>query len=118
MLAGRQPLAGPVSNIASWNYPMSVLVHAMLVQLLAGNAVIAKTPTDGGLCALTLASALMRRCDLPVTLVSGSGSRLSPALVLATRSAAWPSSAAATPAARSPASWSRPTSATCWSRRA
>ena len=82
MLAGRQPLAGPVSNIASWNYPLSVLVHAMLVQLLAGNAVIAKTPTDGGLCALTLATAYMRRCALPVTLVSGSGSRLSPALVL------------------------------------
>jgi acyl-CoA reductase-like NAD-dependent aldehyde dehydrogenase len=82
MLAGRQPLAGPVSNIASWNYPLSVLVHAMLVQLLAGNAVIAKTPTDGGLCALTLSAALMRRCELPVTLLSGSGSRLSPALVL------------------------------------
>lgn len=44
MLAdGREPLPGPVSNIASWNYPMSVLVHAELVQLLAGNAVIAKT---------------------------------------------------------------------------
>ena len=82
MLSGRQPLAGPVSNIASWNYPLSVLVHAMLVQLLAGNAVVAKTPTDGGLCALTLATALMRRCELPATLVSGSGSRLSPALVL------------------------------------
>ena len=82
MVAGRQPLAGPVSNIASWNYPLSVLVHAMLVQLLAGDAVIAKTPTDGGLCALTLSAALMRRCDLPVTLLSGSGSRLSPALVL------------------------------------
>jgi acyl-CoA reductase-like NAD-dependent aldehyde dehydrogenase len=82
MLAGRRPLAGPVSNIASWNYPLSVLVHAMLVQLLAGDAVIAKTPTDGGLCALTLATAMMRRSDLPVTLVSGSGSRLSPALVL------------------------------------
>ncbi|HEV8648114.1 MAG TPA: aldehyde dehydrogenase family protein [Actinomycetes bacterium] len=82
MVAGRGPLAGPVSNIASWNYPLSVLVHAMLVQLLAGNAVIAKTPTDGGLCALTLATAFLRRCDLPVTLLSGSGSRLSPALVL------------------------------------
>ncbi len=43
MVAGRQPLAGPVSNIASWNYPLSVLVHAMLVQLLAGDGVIAKT---------------------------------------------------------------------------
>jgi acyl-CoA reductase-like NAD-dependent aldehyde dehydrogenase len=39
---GRGPLPGPVSNIASWNYPMSVLVHAELVQLLAGNAVIAR----------------------------------------------------------------------------
>jgi len=83
MLAGRGPLDGPVSNIASWNYPMSVLVHAMLVQILAGNAVIAKTPTDGGLCCLTLASALMVRAGLPVTLVSGSGSALSPALVRA-----------------------------------
>ena len=82
MMAGRQPLGGPVSNIASWNYPLSVLVHAMLVQLLVGNAVIAKTPTDGGLCSLTLATAFMRRCELPVTLLSGSGSRLSPALVL------------------------------------
>jgi len=34
----RRPLPGPVSNIASWNYPMSVQVHAELVQLLAGNA--------------------------------------------------------------------------------
>ena len=42
MLEGRKPLAGPVSNIASWNYPLSVLVHAMLVEALSGNAVIAK----------------------------------------------------------------------------
>jgi acyl-CoA reductase-like NAD-dependent aldehyde dehydrogenase len=73
MVAGRAPLDGPVSNIASWNYPMSVLVHAMLVQALAGNAVIAKTPTDGGLSCLTLACALIRREGVPVTLVSGSG---------------------------------------------
>jgi acyl-CoA reductase-like NAD-dependent aldehyde dehydrogenase len=83
MMAGRTPLAGPVSNIASWNYPMSVLVHAMLVQVLAGNAVIAKTPTDGGLACLTLASALAVREGLPVTLVSGSGGELSEALVRA-----------------------------------
>jgi acyl-CoA reductase-like NAD-dependent aldehyde dehydrogenase len=38
MLGDRMPLDGPVSNIASWNYPMSVLVHAELVQMLAGNA--------------------------------------------------------------------------------
>lgn len=53
MLSNRQPL-GLISNIASWNYPYSVLVHAVLVQALAGNAVIAKTPSDGGLFALTL----------------------------------------------------------------
>jgi acyl-CoA reductase-like NAD-dependent aldehyde dehydrogenase len=81
MIAGRSALDGPVSNIASWNYPMSVLVHAMLVQALAGNAVIAKTPTDGGLACLTLASALARREGVPVTLVSGSGGELSEALV-------------------------------------
>ncbi|MEV6109974.1 aldehyde dehydrogenase family protein [Streptomyces sp. NPDC051940] len=83
MLADRTPLPGPVSNIASWNYPMSVLVHAMLVQALAGNAAIAKTPTDGGLACLTLACALIAREDVPVTLVSGSGGELSEALVRA-----------------------------------
>lgn len=81
MLEGRAPLAGPVSNIASWNYPMSVLMHAMLVQALAGNAVVAKTPTDGGLGCLTLASALAAREGLPFTLLSGSGSTLAPTLV-------------------------------------
>jgi acyl-CoA reductase-like NAD-dependent aldehyde dehydrogenase len=81
MLEGRAPLEGPVSNIASWNYPMSVLVHAMLVQALAGNAVIAKTPTDGGVACLTLACALLHREGIPVTLVSGSGGELSEALV-------------------------------------
>jgi acyl-CoA reductase-like NAD-dependent aldehyde dehydrogenase len=80
MLAGRRPL-GLISNIASWNYPLSVLVHAVLVQVLAGNSVIAKTPTDGGLYAVTLSLALARRSGLPVTLVSGSGGRLSEALV-------------------------------------
>ena len=79
--AERTPLPGPVSNIASWNYPMSVLVHAMLVQMLAGNAVIAKTPTDGGAACLTLCAALMRDAGLPVSLVSGSGAELSPVLV-------------------------------------
>lgn len=83
MLDGRTPLPGPVSNIASWNYPMSVLVHAMLVQALAGNAVIAKTPTDGGVACLTLACALVAREGIPVTLVSGGGAELSQALVRA-----------------------------------
>jgi acyl-CoA reductase-like NAD-dependent aldehyde dehydrogenase len=77
----RTPLHGPVSNIASWNYPMSVLVHAELVQVLAGNAVVAKTPTQGGAVCLTLAHALMLRAGLPVTLLSGDGRELSAALV-------------------------------------
>jgi acyl-CoA reductase-like NAD-dependent aldehyde dehydrogenase len=83
MVAGREPLAGPVSNIASWNYPMSVLVHAELVQLLAGNAVIAKTPSQGGALCLTVAHALMHRAGLPATLLSGSGEELSEVLVRA-----------------------------------
>ncbi|KIH98369.1 dehydrogenase [Streptomonospora alba] len=81
MMEGRAPLEGPVSNIASWNYPMSVLAHAMCVQALAGNAAIAKTPTDGGLVCLTLAVALAAREGLPFTLVSGGGRNLSPVLV-------------------------------------
>jgi acyl-CoA reductase-like NAD-dependent aldehyde dehydrogenase len=80
MLTGRTPI-GLVSNIASWNYPMSVLMHALLVQLLAGNSVIAKTPTDGGLYTLTVACGLARREGLPISLLSGSGSALSDALV-------------------------------------
>jgi acyl-CoA reductase-like NAD-dependent aldehyde dehydrogenase len=82
-LTGREPLPGPVSNIASWNYPMSVLVHAELVQLLAGNAVIAKTPSQGGAVCLTVAHALLRNAGLPVTLLSGSGEELSEVLVRA-----------------------------------
>lgn len=84
MVAGRQPLDGPVSNIASWNYPMSVLMHAMLVQVLAGNAAIAKAPTDGGVSCLTLATAIAVRHGLPFTLISGGGSALSDALVRST----------------------------------
>ena len=80
MLGDRKPL-GLVSNIASWNYPLSVLVHSLLVQMLCGNAVIAKTPTDGGIFSLTLSLGLARQCGLPVSLVSGSGGRLSEALV-------------------------------------
>ncbi len=85
MLDGRSPLDGPVSNIASWNYPMSVLMHAVLIQTLAGNAAIAKTPTDGGVACLTLAFALAAREGLPVSLVSGSGSELSRPLVQSDR---------------------------------
>jgi len=80
LLGDRKPL-GLVSNIASWNYPMSVLMHAVLVQVLAGNAVIAKTPTDGGFISLSVTFAIARRCGLPVTLVSGPGGELSDVLV-------------------------------------
>jgi len=80
MLDGRQAL-GLISNIASWNYPMSVMMHSVLVQVLAGNAVIAKTPSDGGLVTLTLTMGLARRAGLPVSLVSGPGGELSDALV-------------------------------------
>ena len=80
MIAGREPI-GLISNIASWNYPLSVLMHSVLVQVLAGNSTISKTPTDGGLYALTLAHAIARRSGLPVSLVSGSGGQLSDALV-------------------------------------
>jgi acyl-CoA reductase-like NAD-dependent aldehyde dehydrogenase len=79
-MVDRTPL-GVISNIASWNYPLSVLVHACLVQLLAGNTVIAKTPTDGGLWSLTLCFAIAKRNDLPVSLISGSGRVLSESLV-------------------------------------
>jgi acyl-CoA reductase-like NAD-dependent aldehyde dehydrogenase len=80
-VTGRAPLPGPVSNIASWNYPMSVQVHSELVQALAGNAVVAKTPSQGGFHTLTLAHAIMRRQGLPVTLLSGAGSQLGNALI-------------------------------------
>jgi acyl-CoA reductase-like NAD-dependent aldehyde dehydrogenase len=70
-----------VSNIASWNYPMSVQVHAELVQALAGNGVIAKTPSQGGFHCLTLAHAFMARAGLPVTLLSGVGSKLGETLI-------------------------------------
>jgi acyl-CoA reductase-like NAD-dependent aldehyde dehydrogenase len=70
MLDGRAPLPGPVSNIASWNYPMSVLVHAMLVQ---------PPPTAAGLPHPRLR--VRRPRGPPLTLVSGSGSELSEALV-------------------------------------
>ena len=80
-LRGRRALPGPVSNIASWNYPMSVQVHAELVQCLAGNGVVAKTPSQGGFHTLTLAHALMKRAGLPVTLLSGVGGQLGDALI-------------------------------------
>ncbi|RZQ59752.1 aldehyde dehydrogenase family protein [Amycolatopsis suaedae] len=67
-LRGRDPLPGPVGNIASWNYPAGLLTEAMLVQALAGNAVITTTDSRGP-CFLTTAVALAVRAGLPVTLV-------------------------------------------------
>jgi len=80
MLDSRTPI-GLVSNIASWNYPLSVLVHAAFVQALAGNSVIAKTPTDGGGYSIGVCVALARRHGVPISLVSGPGGPLSQALV-------------------------------------
>ncbi|MFT6054296.1 MAG: acyl-CoA reductase-like NAD-dependent aldehyde dehydrogenase [Roseivirga sp.] len=80
MLGDRKPL-GLISNIASWNYPISVLVHACLVQALSGNTIIAKTPTDGGLFALTLCFGIAQKHGLPFSLISGSGGVLSESLV-------------------------------------
>lgn len=51
------------------------------MQLLAGNAVVAKTPSQGGATCLTLAHAIMARAGLPATLVSGGGAELSTVLV-------------------------------------
>lgn len=80
-MLGQRPPLGLISNIASWNYPMSVLMHAMLVQALCGNAVIAKVPSDGSLYTLSLAVALARKQGLPFTLISGPGGELSEALI-------------------------------------
>jgi acyl-CoA reductase-like NAD-dependent aldehyde dehydrogenase len=60
---------------------MSVQVHSELVQALAGNAVVAKTPSQGGFHTLTVAHAIMRRQGLPVTLLSGAGAELGNALI-------------------------------------
>ena len=95
LATARAPLPGPVSNIASWNYPMSVQVHAELVQPLAGNAVMAKTPSQGGFHCLTVAHALMPRAGLPVTLLSGRRQSSATRSSAAPRSARSPSSAGA-----------------------
>jgi len=77
---GRTPV-GLVSNIASWNYPLSVLVHSMLVQALVGNIALAKSPSAGGGASVTLAVALARQCGVPLCLVHGSGSLLGEILI-------------------------------------
>lgn len=80
MARGRAPL-GVVSNVASWNYPFSVLLLNVLVQALTGNVVIAKIPSQGGGLSLTLAFALLRRAGVPVSLAGGRGADLAEPLV-------------------------------------
>ena len=79
-LDARTPL-GLVSNVASWNYPFSVLLLNVLVQALSGNSVVAKIPTQGGGFSLTLAFGILRRVKLPVTLIGGRGRDLTEPLV-------------------------------------
>jgi delta 1-pyrroline-5-carboxylate dehydrogenase len=116
-LDGRAPLPGPISNIASWNYPMSVQVHSELVQALAGNAVVAKTPSQGCCHTLTVAHAIMRRQRLPVTLLSGAYQSWATRSSAAPGSARSPLSAGAPTAARPQPPWLIPASGISWSRR-
>jgi acyl-CoA reductase-like NAD-dependent aldehyde dehydrogenase len=83
MLADRAPLPGPVSNVCGWNRPLGALFRTMLVQVLAGNAVLARAPADSGPACLTLACALAAREGLPLTLVSGGDRELSEPLIRA-----------------------------------
>lgn len=76
MLEGRTPLPGPVSNVRGWNRPLGALFRTMLVQALAGNAVLASAPAGTGSACLTLACALAVREGLPLTLVSGADREL------------------------------------------
>ena len=80
MMQDRSPI-GVVSNIASWNYPFSVLFLNMLVQALSGNASVAKTPHQGGGISLSLAVALARRAGLPLFLTAGRGAELGAPLI-------------------------------------
>ncbi|MFC4001934.1 aldehyde dehydrogenase family protein [Prauserella oleivorans] len=70
LLAGRVPLRGPVSNLPDRDCPPSVVGFAMLVEALAGDAVIVRAPEDRGRF-LTLVTALAARHRLPLTLVHG-----------------------------------------------
>jgi acyl-CoA reductase-like NAD-dependent aldehyde dehydrogenase len=110
--AERTPLPGPVSNIASWNYPISVQVHAELVQLLAGNAVVAKTPSQGGFHTPYAGHALMKRAGLPVSLLSGVGGHLGEVLGIWDFSGTCWRSTCARPSS-TPSSGALPIPATC-----
>ena len=98
---------------------MSVLVHAMLVQALAGNAVIAKTPTDGG---LSPASPWPARSPpargSPSPWSAAAAANCPKPWCAPPRSAVSPSSAAATPAPASPPRSPTSANATSSNRRA
>jgi len=79
MAAGRA-LLKDIGDVIWW--AGSSMINAEM-ELLAGNAVIAKTPSQGGFHTLTLAHAIMKRQGLPVTLLSGIGSSLGNALISA-----------------------------------
>jgi hypothetical protein len=95
LVAGRTPSRGPVGNVLCGDQPMGVLIHAMLVEALAGNAAIAAA--EVGVNCLTLATALAGRHGLPFTLVSGAepvavldnSQLISRRLVLRNRSDCW-----------------------------
>lgn len=74
------PLRGPVSHPSGCDRPMGVLLRAMFEQALIGNAAVAQAPAGGVHC-LTLATALAARHGVPLTLVNGTASDLSEALV-------------------------------------
>ncbi|RBM20343.1 hypothetical protein DI005_13360 [Prauserella sp. PE36] len=79
LLAGREPLRGPVTNLADRGCPAPVLVYAMFVQALVGNAVVVKAPEEAG-HALALVTALAARHGVPFTLVHGGGPMVDAAL--------------------------------------
>ncbi|MEU6646781.1 hypothetical protein ABZ863_30150 [Saccharomonospora sp. NPDC046836] len=79
LLAGRAPLRGPVSNLAGRACPVPVLLEAVLVQALAGNAAIVNASTESA-HALTLATDLAARHGVPLTLLHGGGAGVEAAL--------------------------------------
>ncbi|MCH6163500.1 aldehyde dehydrogenase family protein [Streptomyces sp. M600PL45_2] len=65
------PLPGPLGEVAPRQQPMGALLETVLVQALAGNAVVAVTADDGPAASTSLACALALREGLPVTLLAG-----------------------------------------------
>ncbi len=73
----RQPL-GVVAAIVPFNYPVELYAHKAAPALVAGNAVIAKPPSDCPLTLLTIAG-LMEEAGLPPgahQMITGPGSRI------------------------------------------